>query len=891
MLQVGTLLTWADRILAFVMKGDFLSAIQLTRSYYTGEAEGNRNGLPEDPTALKGVVGAKMRELMAASARYAFSEDRLTDSTHVTPDNRGVDRTSMFENLVSTCVRACLALGDLDFVFEDLFQHYDDSGISRIYLTQLEPFILDGSVSQVPPRITQQLIAMYAEDGHPDLAEQIIWHIDPLCLDINQAISLCQTHHLYDALIYVYTRALQDYVSPIVILIGLIRRVQQFRRDRAYQNNAAETSEQETAIEPYVVNAYKIYPYLSNVLTGMTYPSEEPLPDPEARRAKNDIYTFLFFGRSSVWPIGEGGKLVLTSDEEGGVEPTYPYLRLLLRLDAESLLNSLDLAFEDSYLNDETRGVSRLVIIKVLLDILSSSDLAPSDMMFVNIFIARNVPKYPQFVQISPSALHDILISLAEYPDESTREDRQLAAEFLLSVYTPHEGERLQRIFEEAGFYRILRSWHRQERMWRPLIFAYLHDPELRASEVFTAVEDILKESSRPTGILSPELHDTLSDALPDLLHNSVTNTAPTVEKFAPDLHRKVIDTLGDDAGPKRFAYLRRLFGLPSLNDDLSDGWRSATPSPTTPQSLRLLYVDLQCEQDQPNVIMALKQFPMDFFEWPDVIRVCEVREAYDAVVWCLDWKGDSEGALKKANFIHRDLTSDIIGNWGPGESSRDEVVRRLDSMVAVSRQAIRICLHYSRSPDLPAAVDAQDMWFELLKSQVECVQAVSANIALHGPTEAEDDEVRLPAARRDTLTRLRSLVQETFSSLVSVSSSHRISFPKLFKRLVDSATQTSKETHYNEFRIILTGMMESYRSDGDILTITKQILDRDVFDTVEELAKVRSRGWKLERGATCSSCGGGLLLATGGGPPTDGLRFSLSGVAYHASCFQKIAV
>jgi vacuolar protein sorting-associated protein 8 len=871
------------------MEGDFLSAIQITRLYYIGEAEGNRNGLPEDPDALRETVGTKMRELMAASAGYAFSQDRLTDDTHITLDNRGVDRTSMFENLVSTCVRACMALGDLDFVFEDLFQHYDDSGISRIYLTQLEPFILDGSVSQVPPRITQRIIAMHAEDGHPDLVEQVIWHIDPLCLDINQAISLCQVHHLYDALIYVYTRSLQDYVSPIVILIGLIRKVQRFRRDRTHRSSAAEISEQEAAIEPYVINAYKIYPYLSDVLTGMTYPSEEPLSNEEASRAKQDIYTFLFFGRSSVWPEGEGGELVLTSDEEGGVEPTYPYLRLLLRFDAESLLNSLDLAFEDSYLTDEPRGVSRLVIIKVLLDILSSSDLAPADTMFINIFIARNVPKYVQFIQLSPSALHDILISLAEYPDEGTREDRQLAAEFLLSVYTPHEGERLQQIFEEAGFYRILRSWHRQERMWKPLIFAYLRDPELRASEVFPAVEDVLKESSRPVGTISSELHDTLFDALPDLLHSSVTSTALVIDKFAPDLHQKAIDLLGEGSSPQRFSYLRHLFGLPSLNDELSDGWRAVTPSPTTPQPLRLLYVSLQCELDRPNVITALRQFPVDFFEWSDVARVCEVREVYEAVVWSLGRKGDNEGALKRANFIHRDLTAEIIGNWDI-EESRNEVVRRLDSMVAVSQQAVRICLHYSRLPDLPAALNVQDMWFELLKSQVECVQAVSANITLQGPPATQADENKLPM-QEDALTRLRGLVQDTFSSLVSVSSSQRISFPRLFKRLVDSATQTSRETHYNEFRTILTGMMESYRSDGDILLITKQILDRDVFDVVEELTKVRLRGYKLEREATCSSCGKGLLSTAGGAPPAGGLKLSPSGVAYHTSCFQNITV
>jgi hypothetical protein len=131
-MQVGTLLTWADRILSSVKKGDFLSAIELTRSYYLGTAPGNKNGLPDDPKEEKRVVGEKMRNLMVASTRYAFSEDRMTDGTHSSPDGRGVDRTSLFENLVATCARACIALGDLEFLFEDLFQAYDDAGIAPI---------------------------------------------------------------------------------------------------------------------------------------------------------------------------------------------------------------------------------------------------------------------------------------------------------------------------------------------------------------------------------------------------------------------------------------------------------------------------------------------------------------------------------------------------------------------------------------------------------------------------------------------------------------------------------------------------------------------------------------------------------------------------------------
>ena len=121
-LRVGTLLTWADRILSFVEQGDFLSAIELTRSYYVGEAPGNRNGLPEDKEEYRTLVGNKLRELMVASARYAFSEDRLYDETHVTPDGRGVDRTDLFEGLVVSSARACIALDDYDFLFEELYQ-------------------------------------------------------------------------------------------------------------------------------------------------------------------------------------------------------------------------------------------------------------------------------------------------------------------------------------------------------------------------------------------------------------------------------------------------------------------------------------------------------------------------------------------------------------------------------------------------------------------------------------------------------------------------------------------------------------------------------------------------------------------------------------------------
>ncbi|RDB25342.1 Vacuolar protein sorting-associated protein 8 [Hypsizygus marmoreus] len=862
-LRVGTLLTWADRILSLVQDGDFLSAIDLSRSYYVGDAPGNRNGLPDDPNLRKEVVGEKMQALMVASVQYAFSEERMTDNTHVTSDGRGVDRTSLFEGLVTVSCRACVALEDTEFIFEDLFQHYDDAGISKIYLRQLEPFILDNEIRYVPPRITQRLVALHEEDGRPDLVERIIWHIDPACLDINQAIHLCQRYHLYDALIYVYTRALHDCVAPVVELLGLIRKVQQYRRSRLESTEADESeADMDAAMEPIFLNAYKIYPYLSNILSGLSYPSGEPLSEDEATQAKKDVYSFLFFGRSSVWPPGEGAKLVLTSDEDGGIEPTYPYARQLLRFDSESFLHSLDIAFEDPYLNDETQGTSRLLIVRILLEILSSGDLPPSDVTFINIFIARNVPKYPQFLQVAPSALHGILIGLAEDPDPDTREDRQLAAEYLLSVYNPHESEHIIHLFEAAGFYRILRTWYRHEQRWAPLLSTYLDDSDLRPSDVFHNIDNVLTISRRTNkGNLSPDLIDVISHALPRLLETSLTSTAVLLDAHAPDLHERALQSLGDDGDPQRFLYLRHLLGPPQQEEEEEDHMPSIRTGPSlkVPTHLRQLYVSLQCRYRPKDVVVALKYLPAELLDWEDVLHSCESNEVFHAVVWATNWRGDPRQALLKAETFEKRLTlklvEDLFSDVDLTPQQIASIHHNVESLEDIGRTGIAVCLEHSQGAS-KADVPLEDIWFQLLSSQINCIQALSGSLSKDIDNMKWNAETR--ATQGSTLSKLRALVQATFASLVSVTSTHAVSFPRLFKRLVTSAP-ASTSTQYTEFRIILTGMLESYRSDGDMLVITKHLVDRDLFETMAEIARERDRGWGPSQ-LTCLYCRKPLL-------------------------------
>ncbi|KAF9033308.1 hypothetical protein BDZ89DRAFT_947833 [Hymenopellis radicata] len=877
-IQRGTLLTWAHQIVKFLDKNDSLGAIEMARSYYLDTAPGNRNDLPEADDIRKEVIGDRMRQLLAAASEHAFSEQRMFDETHMTPDGRGVDRTSLFEDLVATACRACIALDDFEFLFEDLFQHYDDAGITRIYLVQLEKFVLDNEIRMVPPRITQRLVAMHAEDGRPDLVERIIWHIDPACLDLNQAIQLCQRHHLYDALIYVYTRALRDYVAPVVELLGLIRKINQHRRSRESWN--------EESMEPLILNAYKIYPYLANVLSGLTYPSEDPLPPEEAYQAKKDVYTFLFFGRSSIWPAGEGGRLVLTSDEEGGEEPTYPYARVLLRFDAESFLHSLDIAFEDSYLSD-SKEVSRLVIISILLEILSSRDLSPSAVTFVNIFISRNVPKYSQFLKTIPlSTLHDILIGLASDPDASTREDRQLAAEYLLSAYTPHEGDKLIALFTDAGFYRILRTWHHQEQRWAPLLETYLDDPDQHASEIYGNLDEVLTHSSPSGKHLPLELIILISDELEKLLQMSLASTAILLDKHIPDLHERALEKLGPDGDHQRFMYLQYLLGPAKPEDDDYIYLQRGTTVQLHPEKLYEMYISLQCQFSPKDVIEVAKHLSASGpIQWSDVVQICESKDVYNVVVWALDQQGLPLQAIEKAETFEKKLTLKVLD--GLSGDAVPDVEAALQELVDLGRTGISVC--FTRSNSSSRDVPLEDVWFRLLSSQINCIQTVSASCSPEALSTSPPQDSSLEMEWR-ALDTLRSLVRETFSSLVSISSTRGLSFPRLFKQLVNSAAQMplSKGTHYTEFRTILTGMLESYRSEGDMLFITKHLLDRDLFETVAIHNREQICGWRPSLGI-CSACRKPFVSSDKSkvepSPDRRHIIVSRTGQIYHSTC------
>lgn len=864
-MRVGTLLSWADHLLNHVKSGDFLGSIDLAREYYTSTAQGSKYGLPPDP---KPVVGAKLLELMASSAQFAFSEQRMRDGSGANSD------PTLYPRLVEACAKACTVMGNMSFFYDELWEEYSEHGIGAIFLDALIPLVLDNTVpSDVPPVVAQRLVMHCDERGEYKQAEKLIWHVDPACIDVHHAIGLCKRHALYDALIYVYNAGLRDYVSPVIEFLSLIREIRKRRREESGSQVL------EAYLENAVPDAYKIYDYLGSILTGVSYPSKRRIND-GADQAKADVYAFLCFGRSSTW----AGKLVLTAEEDGGVEPPYPYLRQLLRFDAEALLNTLDLAFEDSYLNSSHEAVSRQVIINILLDMLASpfvpntSALSESDASFIRIFIARNVPKYPQFIHIAPSALHRVLVALASDPDYSTREDRQLAAEFLLSVYNPTGEHELRELFKRAGFFRILRSIYRVERQWAMLAEAYLQDPSVDAHELFTNLDNILGRAKGQDHIFE-DIIALVQNYLGPLLQLGSVQTAYMLDKFAPTLHTQAVANLG--AEHLRFKYLRALV-QPYLAWEMEDEDAEPIirpPSQHLEAALQREYLSLMCHEEPETVLPLLESDSGAAFGVDQIIGVCSQHKLLDIIVWAINRDSGAAPAIKRLDEFQQSQTAEIVewisaGDEVPyGETCPTESMSRLK---ALAKMGIRLCEQAKQ----------EELWFQLLRAQIRTVQ----NTVSIGAVDLE--------RARPFINELRAIIQITFSKLTSQSSSEQLSFPRLFRRLLDSSQEElipTKNT-YTEFRLILTGMLETYRAEGDVLGITKRLVEQDLYEVLNEHVLARRRGWR-SIAPICAGCnaelrtnleGNSKIISTGDEasyPDRGPLMLVASGVVYHEAC------
>lgn len=856
-LRAGRVLSWADRVLHLVSTGRLIQAIDLLVVYYTADKDQSSTplpfstlDLPIDQTERKMAVEPRLREILAASADYAFSENRMKDEAAIDRYGtaRGIDRTEFFENLVDASIRASLAMDSFDFLFDDLAERYAENGIEGIFLERLEPFILSNDIKVIPVAISQQLIARHAERDELREAEDLIWHIEPQCLDVNQTVSLCSKHRLYEALVYVYTQALQDFVGPLVELLDLLVKVMQAREarpreviDYAAGDSYFPLSDSAGDLESLVPASYTVFAYLADSLVGLSHPSQEPLATEAALNAKRSLYDFIFSPGLQEYPPGTR-KVVHTAAED---TLSMPYLRLLLHFDTEATLDCLDMAMEDSYLDEDaaTFGTpDRQAIVQALLAILndhtSDSRLSEGDRTFIGIFIARNLPKYSQFVKLQADTMYQILHQLATDRDLSTHQDRELAVEYLLSAFTPAYDSDLLQVLEQAEFFHVLASIYRSRKAWPQLASVYLRDAE-QGSQVFQSLAQLFRDAKQGDESQLALVKAEILANTTQLVDAGISDFTNLVELYMPEEHDAAVHALRDTP-LRQMAYLRCL-----LEPHLDEGSPTQSLKNTSRHATddnRYTYVGLLSQYDPPSVMRYLQAEPK--LDETEIVHICRERGNHEAVIWIQASHGDIGLSLDTARSVMQNQSELAIGGL-LSQTGSQTVPRSLEQVIDVARAAMNVAGKVCRGELSNGGVSVEDLWYNVLSCLIETVHDVSRNAGT----------ISIPIADTnvdDFLVKVRQLVPEAISILISSTSSETLALPHLVRRLMDNSAGST----YAEYKDILDSMLDTYRFEGDLLSTSKRLIESDLHEHVQELVRTRGTGWRPNTSGVCEACG-----------------------------------
>lgn len=922
--------------------GDFLEGIELATLFYNGKFTQTVVGLPEDEQARKQLVGEKLMELLVASLNFAFASTRAFETFD---DDIAGNGTVLFHDLASGCIKACLSMNNLEFLFDTVYERFCEANVPGAFLQVLEPYILEERVSDVPPAVMKDLVDYYCSKRWISRLEQIIWHVDPQCLDIDQIVSMCHREGMYEAMMYVWNRNMNDYVSPLVEMLKVIRSVlkqensrfgvsshpnqrEKVRMASIESGKALEYPDQMEEDSDQRQNAEKLFDYLKMIWTGRTYPDGAPMSSSKANEARSAVYTFVFSGRCVVWPR-VGGKLVLTADDD---EPTYPYLRLLLRFNTKKFLNALETAFEDPWLNggedimtstleEETQGkvISRQIIINTLLDVMgggqsgnalpvppprpkqsfststvqsvkssptnTTTDSDSEGLVQLYMFIATNLHKYTTFILLPPTVLHKILVRLAEENNTSTRQERQIAVQNLLTVYTPVNEEEMILYYEDAGFWRVLEDVYQRDRKYGKLVEAYLKDDE-RRDMVFDCVYRLLDSRSDLNEMKRNEVKNVFMIRISQFVEMDGQKTAKVVDKFFDGKHEEAVRRLEEDrefddddsheiADKHVFLYLRGLLEPYASQENEETGSASRGESSFTTSAristnvdprIQERYIELMCRFDPSGVYNYLNTRLDSQVDLKTVQESCEKHGVMDAVVWIMEKSGNMQGALDTMLSVAKEKNSLVLEIIRAHQDDDDRdpqsiwtfeeqgiISSCLIGLSGVLRVGTRLCENSSRrasSSEEEDGSEIESLWFRLLDAYVE------SSIEVHNALAA----AKIPQGLHQHIqSSFKSFVQSILTSLL-LSTSPQVSLPRLLLRLIES--QTRSDTTFADFRDIFRSMLDTYKYEGKLLEMTNKLFDRDLYRGVQELVRDKARGWRPRRGV-CDICSGTILDLT----------------------------
>uniref|UniRef100_A0A8C4I8B8 RING-type domain-containing protein n=1 Tax=Dicentrarchus labrax TaxID=13489 RepID=A0A8C4I8B8_DICLA len=669
--HIMTLRNWRERIDCLLKQEHFVEALSLAWSFHEGTAKAVV-GLFGDPVKRKGVVGDKMVEVIFQFAEHALKKCPEHGKIQVMEQH--------FHDVVPVLVDYCLLLQRADLLFNQLYARLGENMVAKgVFLESLESYIVADRLGHLTTPIMRDLLAHYHGNGMMDSLERCIVHLDVTSLDIQQVSVMCWENQLYDAMIYVFNRGMNDYITPMEV----------------------------SPLQNEVVMGNKLLVYISCCLAGRAYPLGD-IPEDLVVQVKHQVFEFL---------------IRLHSADSSEEEEVFPYIRTLLHFDTREFLNVLAMTFED-FKNDKQALEYQQRIVDILLQVMvDNPDFTPSQVGGLFTFLARQLAKPDNTLFVNRKLFDQVLEFLCCPDDDSRHTERQQVLLELLQVggvVQFNEG-RLLALAEKAKFYQICEFLYEKKHLYDRIIECYLRDP-LRKVEIFSYIHNLL---SMPG--YSPEEKQAVKDKALQHMQELVTldpskSADLVVFHFAEEVQQ--IQSELQVSSKYNDVILYPLYLVSVLFGYLG----------TQEHDLHELLLDLMC-RFAPQQLLSFLQ-TSQHYRLEEAIQITEKYHHNEATAYLLEKKGDVQGAFAVLLETLKDklslLTAESDRVEG-GDGRRDEEEGGDEATLTGVKDSLNeIIVLCHRSSQNLYQQQREVLWFPLLETMMASQKLVKGLDAKH---------------------------------------------------------------------------------------------------------------------------------------------------------------
>ncbi|CAN7990373.1 unnamed protein product [Ixodes hexagonus] len=785
-IHVLTLRTWLERIDFLCKQNLYPDALALAYSFYNDEAKAV-SGLVGKKAHRQQQVARKMEELLTTFAELLM--------TRLNPDHGRLEvLLAHYAETVPLCVRYCLAVEFSEELFEKLYSTFGADPLAKgCFLESLPQHILDGRLSRLGPQLAKEFVQQLASKQQFETLESCLVRLDIACLDIHQVMTLCWTHCLYDGIIYVYNRGMNDYTTPIKELMAVLR-------------EALKHGKQLTDNQMMLGN--KLLVYVSCCLAGRGYPHGDIDPL-RVTSVKTEVFQCV----------------TALHGADANDDSIFPYLKALLHFSTREFLNVLALAFEEEEFTTESGLAQKQRVVDILLQIMVQSEgFSPTEVGALFTFLARQLARPDNTLIVNRLLFEQVLEYLTNPDDETRMEERQQALLELLQAggFVGIEDGRLLQLSERAKFYRVCEYLYEKRRQYDKIFLCYLEDPSRKPRTFYYAMHvfDSPNISEQEKTLLENQLIESIEELL------DIDNTA-TSQLMLQYLAHRVDDVMWKLEGRPEVLYQflqgvwnSREFQSSSAAQGLVPG---AKDSRGLAAEVQEKYIDLMCRFEPTAVHQFIASF--DGYRLEETLEICRRNKVLDATAYLLERTGDIPGAFSILLEVLREKLSKYA-KLKRDVSRKTELDAMFDGIDAQLSTVVQLCQRSSSKMD---AAEREALWFPLLEVVMEPQRELRK---LLGPEQLDD---------------FQALTHHLLGSMMGF-----VALPHILHKLMQDPVYSSGK--FGEVRDFIMKMLDTHNYEKALLNTTNRLLNCDLHLHLHRLKLAANRGYASHT-ASCCAC------------------------------------